>query len=395
VDCVSIFARTVAQAVRVLEVAQGHDAADPYSRKLKLADRPLSREFRFGLPSPLEFHGDTVAESAFRDAVARLQDLGGTPVAIDYRPLAQAAALLYESAMVAERYAAVRSFFDQHEEQVIEPVRSIIASGRNYNAADVFDAQVRLRAIGQQAAAMWNDIDVLLVPTAPTHYKIAQMLADPVRLNRNLGEYTNFVNLLDYAAISVPSTIRPDGLPFGITLIGPCGSDWQLAELGQRYHHATGLAQGATGVPLPQPQPIAGLQAAATVRVAVVGAHLSGMPLNGQLAERGAVLVARSETAPDYRFYALAGTVPPKPGLLRVAPGTGSRIALEVWEMPVEHYGSFVSLIPAPLGIGTLSLDDGSSVQGFVCEPAALAGARDISEFGGWRAYIASLEQAA
>ena len=218
---------------------------------------------------------------------------------------------------------------------------------------------------------------------------------------RNLGAYTNFVNLLDYAAISVPSAIRADGLPFGITLIGPCGSDWQLAELGQRYHHATGLLQGATDLPLPAPVALPGISSKtpatpATVKVAVklavVGAHLSGMPLNSQLTERQATLLSTAETAPDYQLFALPGTVPPKPGLLRVSPGAGSRIALEVWEMPVEHYGSFVALIPAPLGIGTLLLADGSHVQGFVCEPQALQGAQDISHFGGWRAYIASLK---
>ena len=394
VDCISIFARTVDVAARVLQVAQGYDPQDPYGRQLHLASEPLPAGFRFGVPDALEFFGDSAAEAAFAEAVARMQALGGTPVTISYAPLAQAAALLYESALVSERYAAVRSFFDTHSDQVIEPVRSILASGRNYSAADLCEAQTALRALGQQAARMWQGpsaIDVLLVPTAPTHYTIAAMQADPVVLNRNLGAYTNFVNLLDYAAISVPSSLRADGLPFGVTLIGPCGSDWQLADLGQRYHHATGLPQAAGSTPLPAPQPIGGLQAPATVRVAVVGAHLSGMPLNGQLTERGATLECATETAPDYQLYALPDTVPPKPGLLRVAPGQGTRIAVEVWRMPVAQYGSFVALIPFPLGIGTLTLSDGSTVQGFTCEPLALAGARDISSFGGWRAYIASL----
>ena len=275
----------------------------------------------------------------------------------------------------------------------MEPVRSIIASGRPYSAADLFDAQTRLRALGQQAAALWQGIELLVVPTVPTHYTIEQMRADPVALNRNLGVYTNFVNLLDYAALSVPSSLRADGLPFGITLIGACGSDWQLAELGQRYHHATGLAQGATGDPLPPALLIAGIRPQATVHVAVVGAHLSGMALNTQLIERGARLVAAAETAPDYRFFALPGTVPPKPGLLRVAPGSGARIALEIWAMPVQHYGSFVALVAAPLSIGSLVLADGSSVQGFLCEPQAVLDAQDISHFGGWRAYVASLRK--
>lgn len=393
VDCVSIFARSVAVAARVLQAAMGHDAADPFSRRLVLASTPFAKSFRFGVPAQLEFFGDALSEAAFRHAVVRLRELGGTPVAVDYQPLAEAAALLYESALVAERYTAIRTFFDRCEGEVVEPVRGIIARGREYSAADLYEAQTRLQALGQQAAAMWESIDVLLVPTAPTHYTIAQMQADPVALNRNLGAYTNFVNLLDYAAISVPSAIRPDGLPFGITLVGACGSDWQLADLGQRYHHATGLSQGATGEPLPAPGAIPGLKARDSVKVAVVGAHLSGMPLNGQLTERGATLVGAAETAPDYRFFALPGTVPPKPGLLRVAPGTGARIALEIWDMPLEHYGSFVSLIPAPLGIGTLGLADGSSVQGFLCEALATQGAQDISHLRGWRAYIASLQQ--
>ena len=392
VDCVSIFARTVGLAVRVLDAALGHDASDPYSRSLKLAARPFPATFRFGVPSVLSFFGDTAAEAAFEEAVHRLQDLGGTPVKVDFAPLADAAHLLYESALVAERYAAIRGFFDAHEDEVMEPVRSIIARGRRYSAADLCTAQTQLRALGQRADVMWDGIDLLLVPTAPTHYTIAQMTADPVVLNRNLGAYTNFVNLLDYAALSVPSSIRADGLPFGITLIGPCGSDWQLAGLGQRYHHATGLPQGATGEPLPSPSPIPGLRSDASVRVAVVGAHLSGMPLNRQLTDRGAALVATTETAPCYRLYALPNTIPPKPGLLRVAESEGAAIALEVWEMPAEHYGSFVALIPAPLGIGTLQLADGSAVQGFLCEPLALGGAQDITSLGGWRRYIASLE---
>jgi allophanate hydrolase len=394
VDCVSIFARTVETATQVLQAAMGYDPLDPYSRDLKLATLAWPERFRFGVPSILEFFGDAVAQVAFARSIERLRALGGVAVNIDYTPLAQAATLLYESALVAERYAAIRAFFDAHEGAVIEPVRAIIAKGRQYSAADLYDAQTQLRAYAQAAVGMWSDIDVLLVPTAPTHYTIAQMQADSVALNRNLGAYTNFVNLLDYAAISVPSSMRDDGLPFGVTFIGPCGSDWQLAELGQRYHHATGLTLGATGEPMPAPTALPGLVQPArvpSVRVAVVGAHLSGMPLNSQLTERDASLVATTATAPDYAFYALPSTVPPKPGLVRVASGEGSRIAVEVWEMPLHHYGSFVAMIPAPLGIGSLRLVDGTSVQGFLCEAQALKGATDISHFGGWRSYVASL----
>ncbi|RZL87070.1 MAG: allophanate hydrolase [Variovorax sp.] len=390
VDCVSIFARTVGVAARVVEAAMGFDAEDPYSRNVRLATEPLPARFSFGVPSVLQFFGDALSESAFQRAIEQMQALGGTPVAIDYAPLADAAALLYDSALVAERYAAVRDFFDAHEEEVIEPVRSILAQGRGHSAADFVDARTQLQAAGQRAAAMWRDIDVLMVPTAPTHCTIEAMQADPVALNRQLGEYTNFVNLLDYAAISVPSSLRADGLPFGITLIGRCGSDFQLAELGQRFHHGTGLPLGATGAPMPAPEVLPLMAPQRLVKVAVVGAHLSGMPLNGQLTERGATLVRKTATAAHYRLYALPGTVPPKPGLVRVPPSDGASIAVEVWEMPLAHYGSFVSLIPAPLGIGTLVLADGSSVQGFLCETLALDGAEDITHLGGWRRFIES-----
>ncbi|MFD0882635.1 allophanate hydrolase [Variovorax dokdonensis] len=391
VDCVSIFARDVQTAVRVLQAAVGFDAQDPYSRKLALDERPFAPGFRFGVPTQLAFFGDQMAEAAFDEAIERMASLGGVRVPIDYAPLAEAASLLYDSALVAERYAAVREFFDAHEDEVIEPVRGILAAGRGYTAADYALAQTQLRALAQQAAPMWDGIDLLLLPTAPTHYTVQAMQADPVVLNRNLGAYTNFVNLLDYAALSVPSSLRPDGLPFGVTLVGPCASDLRLAQLGQRFHHATGLPQGATGLPLPQPEPIvpaAAAEVAQVVRVAVVGAHLSGMPLNGQLVERGARLIEATRTAAEYRLFALPGTVPPKPGLVRVPQGEGAAIELEVWEMPMAHYGSFVALIGAPLGIGTLVLESGATVQGFVCEALATQGATDITHLGGWRRYV-------
>lgn len=396
VDCVSIFATTVAQAAQVLAAALGHDAADPYSRSLTLANTPFGARFRFGLPASLEFYGDEAARTAFGEAVLRLKDLGGEAVPIDFGVFSACADMLYGSALVAQRYEAIRSFFDAREAEVMEPVRSIVGAGRPYSAADLVSAQTQLAALTQQAELLWRGLDLLVVPTAPTHHTIERMRADPVVLNRQLGAYTNFVNLLDYAALSVPSSMRPDGLPFGITLIGRCGSDWQLAQLGQRYHHATGLTQGATGLPLPEPQAIEGLTLAAPprVRVAVVGAHLLGMPLNGQLTERGATLLARTHTAPVYRLYALPDTTPPKPGLLRVAPGEGERIEIEVWDMPLSQYGSFVALVPAPLSIGSLEIADGSSVQGFLCEPLALKGATDITHLGGWRAYLASTSPA-
>ncbi|MFZ9406443.1 MAG: allophanate hydrolase, partial [Burkholderiaceae bacterium] len=404
VDCVSVFARTVPQAWAAVQAASGFDASDACSRELQIQATPLPSQVRVGIPASPEFFGDAQAAAAWQEALDRLGMLGATAVAIDDTALSEAADLLYGSALVAERYQAIRAFFDAHESEVIEPVRSIIAAGRNYSAADLFDAQERLRELARRVEPMWQSIDMLVVPTAPTHYRIDQMLADPVVLNRNLGRYTNFVNLLDYAAVSVPSSIRADGLPFGITLIAPAGSDARLAHFAARYHARCDLPLGATSqrlsadeaqwspfplikaeaIKAPSTEPTSPADPAspstqATVQVAVVGAHLSGMPLNGQLTERGATLLRSTRTAPDYQLFALPNTTPPKPGLLRVASGTGHGIALEIWEMPVSHFGSFVALIPEPLGIGTLRLEDGSTVQGFLCEPIALEGATDIS----------------
>ena len=390
VDCVSILTREVGLAVDVLKAAMGEDALDPFSRSLSLSEEPWPAQFRFGVPDVLEFFGDVQAQAAFEQAVESMKTLGGMPVTVDFAPFAQAASLLYESALVAERYEAIQHFYDAHPEDVVESVRTIIGQGRQYSAVDLFRAQNELKALDKQTQRAWQHMDVMLVPTAPTHYTIEAMRADPLALNRNLGIYTNFVNLLDYAALSVPSSLRADGLPFGVTLIGRCGSDLRLADLGQRYHLATGLLQGRTSMPLSPAKVILPGADKRYARVAVVGAHLSGMPLNHQLTERGGRLLEATHTSADYRLFALSDAVPPKPGLLRGAPNSGQPIAIELWELPMEHYGSFVSLIPAPLGIGTLTLLDGRQVQGFVCEPLALQDATDITHWGGWQAYLQS-----
>ena len=402
VDCVSIFARTVGTAaLQVLRAATEFDAADPYGRSLDLAAEPFPARFRFGVPSALEFFGD----DACGGLVRRRRSSGSkrwaaVAVTIDYAPLAEIAGLLYDSALVAERYAAVREFFDAHEAEVIEPVRGILAKGRTYSAADFVDAQTRLRALAQRALPMWRAIDLL--PGADRAHALHDR-GDAGRPRAAQPQpwcaYTNFVNLLDYAALSVPSSLRPDGLPFGITLIGRCGSDLQLAELGQRYHHASSLLQGATGVPLPAPVPVFALQGGRCR--GAVGARGGGRrPPLGHAAQRPADRARRAAwspaRAPRRRIACMRCPAPcrPSPAWCACADGEGAAIEVEVWEMPVAHYGSFVALIPSPLGIGTLTLADGSSVQGFVCEALALAGAEDISHHGGWRRYIASRQAA-
>lgn len=391
-DCVSIFARSIEVGWKALMAAKGYDPADPFSKDLalKMSVIGANGSFKFGVPDKLAFFGDDKAAACFADAVAALESMGGQKVIIDYAPLAEAAAMLYEDAFVAERYSGIRAFFDSNEADVIEPVRSIIAKGKTYSAADLYDAQLKLRAIGQRVAgSMWTTIDLLVVPTAPTHYKISELLADPVVLNRNLGAYTNFVNLLDYAAVSVPSAIRADGLPFGITLIGLSGSDFQLAELAQRYHHSRGLNAGATGKPLGEPTfHLKSLAKNTGVQIAVVGAHLQGMPLHQQLTSRNAKFIKKCSTAPVYKLYAIANSTPPKPALVHVGAEGGVSIEIEIYELTFEAVGTFLTEIPAPLGLGTLDVDDGTTVKGFIAEPRAVTGATDISSYGSWRAYI-------
>jgi allophanate hydrolase len=393
-DCVSVFALTVEDAAAVAAVAGGFDPADPYARPGPaegLASAPAPARFRFGVPAAaeLEWFGDQQSPAAFAAAVGRLEALGGARVEIDFRPFRLAAKLLYEGPWVAERWLAIRDFHARRAEAIFPVTRRIIEPARDYLAADAFAAFERLAALRREADAVWPQIDALVLPTAPTIYTRGQVEADPITLNSRLGTYTNFANLLDCAALAVPTGFRPDGLPFGVTLVGPAWSDARLAALGSALHRSWAPTLGATGARpeprAPSPPPAGG--AGAELLLAVVGAHLRGQPLNRELTERNARFVRTARTADCYRLYALAGTTPPKPGLIRKGPGEGAPIEIEVWSLAPAAWAGFVSAIPPPLGIGTLLLEDGTKAQGFLCEPAALAGAEDITRHGGWRAY--------
>lgn len=397
-DCVSVFSTTVEDAVRVHEVAASLDLADGLSRQAPAAALTwrVPCTPRFAIPADPEFFGDALSEQAFKAAVAHIEARGATCVPVDFSVLDEVAALLYDGPWVAERYAAIRAFAAEHEADMHPVVRDVIFKARDFSAADAFDGIYRLADLKRRADALLAQFDALLVPTAPTHYRIAELLADPIRLNSNLGKYTNFVNLLDWSAIAVPANLREDGLPFGITLIGDAWREKALAGFAASWHKATGLTRGATGLPLVPDEPATARAADVApadeaIRVAVVGAHLRGMPLNHELTSRAARFVEATTTAADYRLYALANTTPPKPGLARA--GQGKPIRVELWDVPAAAFGSFVAGVPAPLGIGTLTLADGRQVKGFICEPYALNDARDITEFGGWANYLDSRRQ--
>ena len=391
-DTISIFALSADNAAQVLAAAQGLDTSDPYSRAPQPhgVDFGTAAAFRFGVPreDQLAFFGNPDGLALFRAAASRLASLGGVPVEFDFAPFLDTARLLYEGPWVAERYQAIRPFFDAHLEALHPVTRQITANAHRYSAADTFAAQYQLKALQRVTAAVWEDMDLFVTPTAGTPYRIAEVEADPVRLNSNLGYYTNFMNLLDLSAISVPAGFHASGIPFGVTLAAPAFQDAPLLKLAARLHAASPATMGATGNALPMASAIPPFPSG-QVRVAVCGAHLSGLPLNWQLTQRSGRLVGEAASAPFYKLFALPGGPPHRPGMVRVGAG-GAEIAMEVWEMPASAFGSFVAGIPAPLGIGSILLKNGGTVQGFVCEGHATEGALDITSHGGWRAYLAT-----
>jgi allophanate hydrolase len=392
-DCVSVLALTVDDAFAALAAIAGPDAADPYSRPRRLgAPGALPSGLRLGVPMPGQrlFFGDQAAAAAYDAALARLQRLSAAIVEFDIEPFYQAARLLYEGPWVAERYLATRALIASAPQAMHPVTRQIILAGTHRSAADTFAAFYELEELRRVRDHVFHSIDAMALPTVPTVYTVEQVLADPIALNSRLGTYTNFVNLLDLCALSVPAAMRADGTPFGVTLIAPAGCDAALASIGRAFHADTGLPLGATGEAQPPLAAIAPRAADGEIALAVVGAHLSGMPLNRELTASGARLLEESATAADYRLFLLPGA-PAKPGLLRVD-GGGAAIAVELWALPADAFGRFVANVPPPLAIGTLTLADGRTVKGFLVEAAATAGARDISAFGGWRAFMAQMK---
>jgi allophanate hydrolase len=408
-DCISIFALTAADAADVLAVAAAYDEADAYSRAVPSVPSAAPEAaqfspvggFRFGVPAArdLAYFGNAFGPGCFAAACEALRQLGGTPVEIDFTPFLQTARLLYEGPWVAERYAAIADFIEAQPEALFPVTRQIIGPARGIDAVAAFQAQYRLQTLRREAAKAWQHCDVMITPTAGATYTVEQVENDPIRLNSNLGYYTNFMNLLNLSAVAVPAGFQQDGLPFGVTLFAPEFSEQKLLAWAGRLHRLTSQTVGATGIALDacsadtasagseakseskvEPEP-------AYIDVAVCGAHMSGLPLNGQLTSRGAHLLVRTTSAPVYRFYVLPGKAPQRPGMVRSHHG-GAAIELEVWRMPLAGYGAFVAGIPAPLGIGTVLLADGGSVQGFVCEAIAAASATEITHLGSWRNYL-------
>ncbi len=396
-DCVSIFALTVEDACRVASTITAVDPADPLSRPSaarfdwSIGEAPGA--FRFAIPreEDLMFFGDKEAERLFAAALDRWRALGGTPVPIDFAPFVETARLLYDGPWISERLAPFRDLLAKPD-ALLPVIREILSEGERFTGVDVFRGLAALDRLRAQARAVLAGADFLLVPSTPTIYSVDEVLARPRELNARLGLYTNFVNLLGLCGLAVPNGFRANGLPSGITLIGLPDRDGTLAAYGAAHQRALAGPLGKTGRrPAASTRSAAATATASELLVAVVGAHLSGQPLNYQLTEVGARLVRTCRTAPRYRLYALPGTTPPKPGLLRVPAGAdGAAIEVEVWRMDRARFGDFYARVPAPLCFGTIELEDATSVSGFLCEAHATIGARDISTLGGWRNYLAS-----
>jgi allophanate hydrolase len=374
-DCITVFANDSGDARLLDRIIAGFDPADAYSKPL--ADRLLACK-RIGVPRRDQrvWFGDAESEYLYDRALERLGGLAEL-VEIDIAPLLEAAQLLYGGPWVAERAAALSGLLADNPDAIDPTVREVVEPGLGISAVDLFNGIYRLAELKRHADLQWAGIDLLAFPTTGTTFRVAELLAAPVALNSALGLYTNFVNLLDMAAVAIPAGSRANGTGFGITLIGPADTDCALLDVADAYFAAADL---------PSPPPLDMEGKMQTVKLAVVGAHLKDMPLHWQLTSREARFVGAFETAPNYRLYAMADSVPPKPAL--VHSDEGGPIALEVYELGVAEFGSFVAEVPAPLAIGTVTLSDGSSVKGFVAEPRAMTGAEDITALGGWRAYI-------
>jgi allophanate hydrolase len=387
-DCVSVFAPTAEDAAAVLAAAASFDPADPFSRRAAAAPAPETK-LRFGvLADPMRAVGaDAEAARLTEAAAARLETLGCARRPFDAAPFLEAAALLYGGPWVAERFAAVGDFLVSAPPDADPIVRALILAAETRRAHEQHRASYRLAELRRAAEATFADVDVLLWPAAPRQPSLAEVARDPVGANDALGRTNNFANLLDLAAVTVPAGLRADGLPAGVNLFAPAFAEAWLLPLAGALHRAAEVPWGATGVALPEAKSVPAPDG--RIPVAVVGAHLRGQPLHGQLVALGARFVWEGRTAPVYRLFALEGTVPPKPGMVRDEQ-RGAAIEVEVWSLAPEAFGRFVAAVPAPLCIGTVRLADGRAVHGFLCEQTGLAGAREITALGGWRAYLAS-----
>ena len=371
-DCIAIFSHTCEDANYVYDLCSIYDEEDPFSR-VKCHDNSINGIFTFGVPraDQLEFFGNSDYQELYWESVSTLEKIGGKRIEIDFSPFMDAAKLLYHGPWIAERFCGIEAFATSHSDAMLEVTRGIVLSGAKPSASDAFKGFYRLSELKQLSEAVMKSVDLIITPTAGTIYKRDEIRNNPLELNTNLGYYTNFMNLLDLSACAVPGGFTKGGLPFGITLFSDAWNESALLGLGQKFQRHCNTKREY-------------------ITLAVCGAHMSGLPLNPELTSRGAFLVEKSTTAPIYRFFALESFSPPRPGLIQSG-DNGASIEVELWNIPTEHFGSFFDGVPSPLALGTLFLNDGRSVKGFMCEGYAIEGATEITSLGGWRRYVSEM----
>lgn len=390
-DTVSIFALTVEDAYTVYQIASGFDEADAYARVVTAP--PLAAippKLRIGIPDSgsIEFFGDTAQAQSFADTIVLLKNEGADIVNVDFTPFYDVAKMLYEGAWVAERHTVIEDLMRDSPDAVHPVTRKVVGAALDLSATDAFRGIYRLKELARKTEPVLKSLDLLCVPTMPTFYSVADLEADPIGPNSRNGTYTNFVNLLDMCGLAVPVAPRSDARPGSVTLLAPAGQDGFLAALGSRLEQLAPHTLGATGWALPQPSDHKPGASADELALAVCGAHMSGMALNHELTSRHARFLEQATTSDAYSFYALAGSPPKRPGLVRGTPGSGGEISLEIWTVPLSEVGGLLASIPGPLGLGSLDLADGRTVQGFICEAVGTSGAENITHLKSWRIYI-------
>lgn len=388
-DTISVFALTVDDAYRAFRAAARYDAADPYARNFTMpAMGAVAPKFRVGVPdaASLEFFGDQVQAQSFAAALTEIAALGGEVIEIDFKPFFDVAQMLYSGVWVAERYAVIEDLLQRDPEAVHPVTREVVKVAEQFNAVDTFRSFYKLQSLKRQIEPILSALDMLCVPTIPTFYTVVDLEADPIGPNSRFGTYTNFVNLLDMSGIAVPVKKRSDGRPGSITLLAKAGQDAAIAAVAGALHKRSGETLGATGWPLPASKPVTASADSGEIALAVVGAHMSGLPLNHELTRLGGRFLRAARTSDRYRLYSLPGGPPVRPGLVQTE--TGAAIDIEIWALPIDKFGEFIQGVPRPLGIGTLVLEDMSEVKGFLCKALAVSNAEDVTHFGGWRAYL-------
>ncbi|QIA64984.1 allophanate hydrolase [Vibrio astriarenae] len=382
-DCVTFFTKSAEDLSTLYQVGASYDESDCYARYAIEQGLEATTQFsglRVGVPSDeqLKFFGNEEYRKLYAQSVARLESLGAEVIPFDLSPFIEAANLLYQGPWVAERYAAIESFFNSNQEQCLDVIQTIVGGARNLSAADTFKAMYQLQAFKVKCDQLMDDVDAVLTPTAGTIYTIDEVNNDPIALNSNLGYYTNFMNLLDYSAIAMPAGFTDAGLPFGVTLFAQAFQDEALIALGKEWQQAMNLPLGATQVEL---------ESSESVDLLVCGAHMKDLALNHQLIELGANFKQRTTTSENYSLYCLAGGPPLRPGLVRT-PNKGEKIEVEIWRVPKKQLGALLVQIPHPLGLGSVEIDSGEWVKGFICEGIGIEGAEDITQTGGWRHFL-------